>query len=131
QTICIDEKKAVDSKTIEQIVTVGLKQNAVIHFQTPAQLARLGMLPQRQVRLEKIDKQFLTPLAEKLAGAGGKITVTTSAKLDKEGIPVAGSVPWLAAQGVDLLRKKRFWHRQSLDRGVEMPIEKFSCEWGE
>jgi hypothetical protein len=129
ESATIDENSGVDAKTIEQIVSAGSKGVAVIHFQTPAQLARLGMLPERKARLEQIDKQFLTPLATKLAGAGGKLTLTTCAKLDKEGKPVAGSVPWVGVQGDELLRKKRFWHRQSMDTGVEMPIDKFSCEW--
>ncbi|MBF0194833.1 MAG: hypothetical protein HQL71_09750 [Magnetococcales bacterium] len=129
QTACIDENTGMDSKTIEQVADVGLQKDAIIHFKTPAQLARLGMLPERQARLEQIDKQFLNPLFAQIAKAGGKITVTTSAKLDKEGKSVASSVPWVTAQGDSLLRKKRFWNRQSLDSGAVMSLDKFSCEW--
>ncbi|MBF0384033.1 MAG: hypothetical protein HQL69_23710 [Magnetococcales bacterium] len=128
QTACIDEKNGVDSATIAKIANFSQSGLAVIHFQTPTKFARLGMLEQRQSRLQQIDEHFITPLVEKLAGVGEKLTITTSATLDKEGQPVAGFVPWVAAHGEKLIQKKRFWHRNSIDSGAEMEIEQFNGE---
>jgi hypothetical protein len=125
----LDEKNGLDSEWIEQVAQVASKAIAVVHFQTPAQLARMGMLEERQARLQQIDRQFITPLAARLSGEGGGLFVTTPAQLGKEGKPVIGAVPWLAARGRELVRKKRFWHRKTLGNGPSITANLFRKEW--
>jgi hypothetical protein len=125
----LDEKNGLDPSKLKQIAQVGIESSAVIHFKTPALLARLGMLPERQARLERIDRQFIAPLAKELAGAGGKLVVTTPVGLDKEGLPVVGSVPWVSAQSGELTAKKRFWQRKTMGNGVSMVVNQFRSEW--
>ncbi|MBF0358566.1 MAG: hypothetical protein HQL70_08145 [Magnetococcales bacterium] len=125
----LDEKNGLDVSELKKITQCGVDGNAVIHFKTPAMLARLGLLPERQARLEQIDKQFIAPLAKEMAGLGGKMVVVTPVALDKEGLPVVGSVPWVSAQDRELTAKKRFWQRKAMGSGEPIEVKLFRSEW--
>ncbi len=121
-----DEGTEPESDLMEHLLSSG---NGVIHFRTPALLARLGLVDERRQRLQEIDSRFIAPLAARLGADGGKLLITTPARLNELGRPETAAVPWLVAQGSELRRKKRFWHNRKLAAGPSIAVGDLHREW--
>ena len=128
----LDEQHGFTEELIEKATQVSAQgKRVVLHLQSPAQLARMGMLEARQERLTQIDRQLIAPLASRLAEQGGKVVITTTTLLDAEGKSTTGVVPWLVAEGAALERKKnfwRFWQKRALGEGERITVKKLREE---
>ncbi|MBF0455705.1 MAG: hypothetical protein HQL72_12920 [Magnetococcales bacterium] len=125
----LDEQQGIQLAWVEEVAEVALRERAVVHFQAPARLARLGLLPERQALLEEINHRFLSPLSERLAQGGGQLTLGTPARLNKVGQPIIAPVPWLSIRGEAMRGKQRFWHRKKLGEGEPITVTQFCEEW--
>lgn len=117
------------SPLIAPILNALVAGPVLLHLHWPAFLARHGLMEERRAFLQRLHEQLLVPLVQGMIPTKKSLLVSSSYTLTSEGRGENRPVPWVVASGRVLSKKKMFWHRGVLGRGVSLPLDRFRTVW--
>lgn len=117
------------SPLIDPILNALVSGPVMVHLHWPAFLARHGLMEERRAFLQRMHEQLFIPLVQGMIPIKKSLLLTSSYALTPEGRGENRPVPWVVAAGGILAKKKMFWHRGVLGRGVALPLDRFRTLW--
>ncbi|MBF0186502.1 MAG: hypothetical protein HQL50_01095 [Magnetococcales bacterium] len=105
------------------------KEIHLLHLQTPAHLARHGLHNERLEIVSLLDSTVIAPLAEMLHKHSQPLVITDGLPLNKDGTTRTEPLLWVAAQGKELLPKRRFWPVGNSLPKEQMSLRDFVSRW--
>ncbi|MEO5362682.1 MAG: hypothetical protein H7838_03545, partial [Magnetococcus sp. DMHC-8] len=101
----------------------------LLHLAWPAVLTRHGLLEERRHFLQRVNDQLLEPLTHQLAQTDGNLMIALCAPSDSAAQADGQVISWVSAAGSALVRRRRFWQRGRVERGMLTDAAPFLSMW--